>query len=62
MKAKTDELQQAVYELSSKVYQQAAPQGDPNAAGAQGFDPNAGGSDNGGNNDGFVDADYTEVK
>ena len=67
MKAKTDALQQAVYELSSKVYQQSAPQGDPNAAGAQGFDPNAaagmnGGAAQGGSNDGFVDADYTDVK
>ena len=67
MKAKTDALQQAVYELSSKVYQQAAPQGDPNAAGAQGFDPNAaagmnGGAAQGGSDDGFVDADYTDVK
>ncbi|MBQ5330554.1 MAG: molecular chaperone DnaK [Oscillospiraceae bacterium] len=65
MKAKTDELQQAVYELSSKVYQQSAPQGDPSGAAGAGFDPNAGtggnSSDNGGN-DGFVDADYTEVK
>nr|MCR5805483.1 molecular chaperone DnaK [Oscillospiraceae bacterium] len=48
MKAKTDALQQAVYELSSKVYQQSAPQGDPNAAGAQGFDPNAAAGMNGG--------------
>ncbi|MBQ4486936.1 MAG: molecular chaperone DnaK [Oscillospiraceae bacterium] len=67
MKAKTDALQQAVYELSSKVYQQSAPQGDPNAAGAQGFDPNAaagmnGGAAQGGRDDGFVDADYTDVK
>ncbi len=60
MKAKTDELQKLIYELSSKVYQAAGgaaqpgdmPQGDAGAAdqGAQG-----------GNDDGFVDADFTEV-
>ena len=27
-----DELQKTMYEVSGKMYQQAAPQGDPNAA------------------------------
>ena len=54
MKAKTDELQKLIYELSSKVYQAAgaaeqAAQGDAQGA--------AGASDNG---DGFVDAEFTE--
>ncbi|MGN1090650.1 MAG: molecular chaperone DnaK [Huintestinicola sp.] len=54
MKAKTEELQKAVYELSSKVYQAsgAAQQA------AQGAGDNGAA---GGNDDGFVDADFTEV-
>ncbi|MDE6593402.1 MAG: molecular chaperone DnaK [Oscillospiraceae bacterium] len=56
MKAKTEELQKAIYELSSKVYQAAgaAAGGDP--SGAQ--DMGAGAA--GGNDDGFVDAEFTE--
>ncbi len=55
MKAKTDELQKLIYELSSKVYQasgaaQQAAQGDMGAAGS-----------NQGGDDGFVDADFTEA-
>ncbi|MCM1578629.1 MAG: molecular chaperone DnaK [Ruminococcus sp.] len=58
MKAKTDELQKLVYELSSKVYQAAGAQANPDGgAGAQDMG-SAGGSDNGG--DGFVDAEFTE--
>ena len=61
-----EDLQKAFYDLSAKVYQQAAPNG---AAGAQGIDPsqfaNMGGAANagaqGGNDDGVVDADFTEV-
>ncbi len=60
IKAKSDELQKAFYELSSKVYSQANPNG-------AGVDPSqfTGGktsSDNGSddNNGDFVDADYTE--
>ena len=57
IKAATDEVQKAFYAVSEKLYKNAAPQGDPNAAaGAQGA-PN-----NGGNDDGVVDADYEEVK
>ena len=61
IKADTDALQKAIYDISSKLYQQA----DPN--GAQGFDPNANGGfdangSNGGNNGGndYYDADFTD--
>ena len=56
IKAATDEVQKAFYAVSEKLYQGAAPQGDPNAAGA-GFN----GAPNGGNDDGVVDADFEEV-
>ena len=62
MKAKTDALQNAFYELSSKVYQAAGGQGNPaDAAAAAGA---AGTADNGDGKDGgdFVDADFTDVK
>ena len=64
MKAKTDALQQAVYELSSKVYQAAGGQAQGDASAQPGTDNGAAGGSQGGsdNNDGFVDADYTEVK
>ena len=51
IKAATEELQQAFYKVSEKLYQNAAPQGDPNCAGDCG---NCG-------NDGVVDADYETV-
>ncbi len=61
IKADTDALQKAIYDISAKLYQQA----DPN--GAQGFDPNANGGfdangSNGGNNGGndYYDADFTD--
>ena len=64
IKAKTEELQKAFYDLSSKVYQAAgaAAGQDPNAA-AGGF---AGGAADAGNvndkkDDNVVDADYTEA-
>ena len=65
-KAKTDDLQQAFYALSSKMYQQngGQPGADPNMGGAGfgGADPNMGGNPNGGaNDDGVVDADFKEV-
>ena len=55
IKAAIEEAQKAFYPVAEKLYQQAAPQGDPNAAGA-GF--------NGGAkpDDGVVDADFEEVK
>ena len=65
IKAKTDDLQQAFYALSSKMYQQngGQPGADPNmGAGFGGADPNMGGNPNGGaNDDGVVDADFKEV-
>ncbi|MCR5166260.1 MAG: molecular chaperone DnaK [Oscillospiraceae bacterium] len=64
MKAKTDELQKAFYEVSSKVYQASG--GAANAAGAAdaaGAAGAAGAADTGnGNDDGYVDANFTDVK
>ena len=57
IKAATDEVQKAFYAVSEMLYQNAAPQGDPNAAGAAG-----GAQNNGAGDDGVVDADYEEVK
>ena len=51
IKAATEEVQQAFYKVSEKLYQQANPQG------AQGCDPNCGGC----GDDGVVDADYETV-
>ncbi len=53
IKAATEELQQAFYAVSEKLYQQAAPQGDPNMGGQQ---P---GGDQGGQQ--YYDADYKVV-
>ena len=55
IKAKTEELQKAFYEVSSKIYQAAGAAAQQD--GAAGTDNN--GSDNGGDS-GFVDADFTE--
>ncbi len=62
IKIKKDELQKAFYDLSAKIYQQANPNGeniDPsqfaNMGGAQAD------SGSGSNDDGVVDADFTEV-
>ena len=51
IKAATEEVQQAFYKVSEKLYQQQAPQGGQNC------DPNCGGC----GNDGVVDADYETV-
>ena len=51
IKAATEQLQQAFYKVSEKLYQNANPQG------AQGCDPNCGGC----GDDGVVDADYETV-
>ena len=66
--AKSDDLQQAFYALSSKIYQQngGQPGAGPDmggAAGAGGFGGAADGGNhnNGGNDDGVVDADFKEV-
>ncbi|MDE6788656.1 MAG: molecular chaperone DnaK [Ruminococcus sp.] len=59
IKSLKEDLQKAFYDLSSKVYQQAAPNG------AQGIDPSQFTGNMGGeapsNDDGVVDADFTEV-
>ena len=62
IKAATDEVQKAFYAVSEKLYKNAAPQGDPNAAAGAG--QNYGAPGNGGNSgdDGVVDADFEEVK
>jgi molecular chaperone DnaK len=60
--AAKEELQKAVYEVSAKLYQQAAPQQGP-----QGAAPDMGGAQpgNGNNNNGgdpnVYDADFTDV-
>ncbi|MGN1034801.1 MAG: molecular chaperone DnaK [Oscillospiraceae bacterium] len=48
IKAKQEDLQKSLFEMSKKLYQQANPQADTNAAGAA--------------NDNVVDADYKDVK
>ncbi len=60
IKTATEQLTQAFYKVSEKLYQQANPQGDPN--GGAGFNPGAQQGptgDNGGQT--YYDADYTEV-
>ena len=56
IKAATEGLSKKFSDLAGKIYQQQAPQGDPNMGGAQG----AGAQ--GGQQVDFVDADFTEVK
>ena len=56
IKAATESLSKKFSDLAGKIYQQQAPQGDPNMGGAQGA--GAQGSQQGD----FVDADFTEVK
>ncbi|MBP1549887.1 MAG: molecular chaperone DnaK [Oscillospiraceae bacterium] len=63
IKAKTDELQKAFYDVSSRIYQAAG-----GAAGAEGAGPDMGGAsydtgaaaNDSNDNDDFVDADFTE--
>jgi molecular chaperone DnaK len=56
IKRATEELKQAFYKLSEKMYQAANPQGAPGA----GFDPSQQGGQPGGGQD-YYDADYTVV-
>ncbi len=56
IKAAADALSAKFYEVSAKIYQQAAPQGDPNAQGGQ-----AGGQQTGPNGETFYDADFKDV-
>jgi molecular chaperone DnaK len=59
IKTATEQLTQAFYKVSEKLYQQAAPNADPNAAGCDQNCNNCGPDDNGGQT--YYDADYTEV-
>ena len=62
IKSKSDELQKAFYELSSKVYKEAGAQANQNTDNAQtqqNYSDNSN-NNNGGNDDGVVDADFTE--
>ena len=63
IKAKTEELQKAFYDLSGKVYQQAgAAQGQPDMGNMGNMGGMNGGSSNPGGDDGdVVDADFTEA-
>lgn len=54
IKAKQEELQKVVYDLSAKLYQQAQPQTDQNPQSGNETTANAG-------DDGVVDVDYTDV-
>ena len=61
IKAKTDELQKAFYDVSSRIYQAAGgAAGAEGAADMGGASYDAGAADNNGGDDGFVDADFTE--
>jgi molecular chaperone DnaK len=57
IKAATEELTQAFYAVSEKLYQNAAPQGDPNAGGSAGAGAAGGGQDG----QQYYDADYKIV-
>ena len=58
IKAKTEELQKAFYEVSQKVYQAAGAQAQQD--GAAGPDMGGASDDNNGGNSDFVDADFSE--
>lgn len=61
IKAKTEELQKAFYEVSQKIYQAAGAQAQQEgAAGAAGADMGGSSSDDNNNGGDFVDADFTE--
>ena len=59
IKSAADALTAKFSEISAKIYQQAAPQGDPNAA-AGGAGAN-GGAQTGPNGEQFYDADFKDV-
>ena len=60
IKAKTEALTQVFYKVSEKLYQNAAPQGDPNAANCGG-DCNSCGDQGANGGQQYYDADYTVV-
>ena len=55
-------MQKAFYAVSEKLYKNAAPQGDPNAAAGAGQNYSAPGNGGNSGDDGVVDADFEEVK
>ncbi len=57
IKEKQEALQSKFYEVSAKMYQQAAPEQGPDMGGATG----AGSADAGNNGDDYADVDYTDV-
>ncbi len=57
IKEKQEALQSKFYEVSAKMYQQAAPEQDPDMGGAAG----TGSADAGNNGDDYADVDYTDV-
>ncbi len=59
IKAKYDELQKLMNDIATKVYQQSAPQGDPTQNGTYQQDTS---SNDNNNDDGVIDADFTEEK
>ena len=67
IKTQTEALEKKMYEISSKMYQNAGAQGQPGAQDYAGYDQNAGGQagQNGGqsgpNGQGYYDADYRVV-
>lgn len=61
IKRQKDDLQKAFYDLSAKLYQQANPNGGEGGIDPSQFADMAGGQADGGNDDGVVDADFTEV-
>lgn len=58
-----EDLQKSLYDISAKLYQQAAPQGNPQQAGPDmgGAQPNGGNGGNNGNDGNVYDADFTDV-
>ncbi len=61
IKRQKDDLQKVFYDLSAKLYQQANPNGGEGGIDPSQFADMAGGQAEGGNDDGVVDADFTEV-
>ncbi len=60
IKAKTDELQKAFYDVSSRIYQAAGGAAEGAGPDMGGASYDAGAADNNSGDDGFVDADFTE--
>ena len=60
IKAKTEELQKTISEVSTRMYQAAGAAAQQDGADMGGASYDAGADNNSGNDDGFVDADFTE--